>query len=176
MKNKGFTTANEKQNKNKFLFYSSAVGEKTRSGFTLIELLVVISIISLLSSVVLASLQDARTKAQVTAFKQYGLQLINAIELYRLDNNGGIPADISVLISGGYIGSQEKPLFTTIYSIENDLLDEGISYTCGGVSSEYWLAFQSSVADLDFNRMYADSSPYDNGDGNIFYCLSPTIR
>jgi prepilin-type N-terminal cleavage/methylation domain-containing protein len=40
------------------------------AGFTLIELLVVISIISLLPSVVFASLSDAREKAQIASIKQ----------------------------------------------------------------------------------------------------------
>ena len=41
-----------------------------RNGFTLIELLVVISIISLLSSVVMASLNSSRVKAQEATIKQ----------------------------------------------------------------------------------------------------------
>lgn len=47
---------------------------KRMQGFTLIELLVVISIISLLSSVVLASLSSARDKARVAAGRQFEAQ------------------------------------------------------------------------------------------------------
>lgn len=59
---------------------------KHTKGFTLIELMVVISIIGLLSSIVLASLKDAKDKSVATKFKAEINQLVNALELYKNDN------------------------------------------------------------------------------------------
>jgi prepilin-type N-terminal cleavage/methylation domain-containing protein len=73
-------------------------------GFTLIELLVVIAIIGILSSVVLASLNSARTKSRdakrISDIKQ--LQL--ALEFY-FDAEGGYPAALTDanLVTPGYI-------------------------------------------------------------------------
>lgn len=56
---------------------------RKKSGFTLIELLVVVSIIGLLSSIVLASLNQAKKKATASSIVQEFIQVRNAIELYR---------------------------------------------------------------------------------------------
>ena len=53
-----------------------------KKGFTLIELLVVISIISLLSSIVLASVNNVRSKARDTVRISNLKQIQTAIELY----------------------------------------------------------------------------------------------
>jgi len=65
-------------------------------GFTLIELLVVISIIGLLSAVVLASLSDARAKAQDAAKNKEVHEIITALEMYFQENEHyPIPNDLS---------------------------------------------------------------------------------
>lgn len=64
--------------------YFSVRGIKVnpRSGFTLIELLVVISIIGLLASVVMASLNSARAKGRDAKRKADFSQIVRALELY----------------------------------------------------------------------------------------------
>ena len=57
-----------------------------QKGFTLIELLVVISIIGLLSSVVMASLNTARIKARDALRRSEMTQLQLALETYYVDN------------------------------------------------------------------------------------------
>ena len=81
---------------------------KNKKGFTLIELLVVIAIISLLSSVIFASLRSARDKSRdarrVADIKQIQL----ALELY-FDSNRNYPTGLygtgatDGLTNGGYI-------------------------------------------------------------------------
>lgn len=99
--------------------------QKRKRGFTLVELLLVISIISLLSSVVLASVNSAREKAKETALISFLFEVRNAMELYKnnvgrypyngeirvfnwpyqyppIDNELGIGYDEMVLVSGDF--------------------------------------------------------------------------
>lgn len=69
---------------------------KDSRGFTLIELLVVVAIIGLLSGVVLASLNNARSRGRDAFRKQEADQIQKALELY-YDDHGQYPA------SGGAI-------------------------------------------------------------------------
>lgn len=83
--------------------------DNKKKGFTLIELLVVIAIIGILSSVVLASLNSARTKARdarrVADIKQIQL----ALEMY-FDKNNGYPVTVATMAGStqGQIASEPK--------------------------------------------------------------------
>jgi prepilin-type N-terminal cleavage/methylation domain-containing protein len=76
---------------------------RKNKGFTLIELLVVISIIGLLSTVVLASLNTARARARDAKRAQELVQIRNALELYALDNDGQYPPTGSIHTSRGTV-------------------------------------------------------------------------
>jgi prepilin-type N-terminal cleavage/methylation domain-containing protein len=78
-----------------------------RRGFTLIELLVVIAIIGVLASVILVSLEQARTKASNSSISQEIVQYENALQLY-YDDNGGFPypGDGSAHCLGAYPGGE----------------------------------------------------------------------
>jgi type II secretion system protein G len=64
---------------------------KKQKAFTLIELLVVIAIIGLLATIVLISLNSARSKARNARTKGDIHQIILALELY-YDDNGSYPS------------------------------------------------------------------------------------
>lgn len=70
--------------------------KKTQTGFTLIELLVVISLIGLLASMILVTLNNARTKARDTKRAAEVRQIITALQYY-LNDTGTFPSNAGCL-------------------------------------------------------------------------------
>ncbi len=139
---------------------------KFQKGFTLIELLVVVAIISLLSSVVLASLRDARDRAKLTAFQQDVEQFILAAELYKTDHGGELPAVVYFGSSvdnpdpgadftnnfGQYISKFPVPPFPLPNDESLYYVGETLPALCGGVETYHYLV-------LNYN--YSVSTAYD---------------
>jgi len=91
-KQKGFTPLKFFKN----FFGAKQNNQKTLTGFTLIELLVVIAIIGLLATIVMVSLNTARSKARDARRVSDVRQLQLALQMY-YDSVGSYPAALSGL-------------------------------------------------------------------------------
>ena len=79
---------------------------RTRTGFSLVELLVVIGIIALLISMLLPTLNRARSAAKTTACSSNLRQLWQGVTIYAGDNRGQWPRFISADDGTGDTGAQ----------------------------------------------------------------------
>lgn len=132
----------------------SKVSRSGRKGFTLIELLVVIAIIGILSSVVLASLNSARTKARDTRRIADLKQLQIAMELY-FDANGSYPAALASLVgsSGGASLSTlpKDPSTAADYKFSWDPLTAPTKYHLGAQMEQTTAQTTLDASDTDAN-------------------------
>jgi len=106
-----------------FMLYS-----KRSSGFTLIELLVVIAIIGLLASVVMVSLNNARTKARDARRQADIHQFILAFQLYEDDNNGNVPPCGGEASNGGYSSCLTTSLAPYMSALPKDPINNSTYY------------------------------------------------
>ncbi|OGG50823.1 hypothetical protein A2763_00595 [Candidatus Kaiserbacteria bacterium RIFCSPHIGHO2_01_FULL_54_36] len=129
-------------------------------GFTLIELLVVIAIIGLLSSVVLASLNNARKKGRDARRLADIKQLQLALELYSSDQAAtGYPAALSSLVST-YIQAEPK-----------DPSNSAWSYGYSGSATTYCLGARLETTPLPLSASCTPGSQC--GGGNCNYLVAP---
>ncbi len=121
-----------------------------KKGFTLIELLVVISIITLLASIVIASLTSARKKASVATFIQEVKQFQAGMELYRTGNSTYYvsPYTTTVPHYDPYVRSAENAPFTAFKNAVSQ---------------------QISVAELEIITSTANTFHYIDGQNAEFY-------
>ncbi len=115
-----------------------------KRGFTLIEILVVISIVSMLSSVIIASVSPARAMARDAARMQQVRQIDLAIQLYKA-NKGHAPD------FGGSCAAQ-------MTAMSWDVIPGCIAISTAGVSSPGQTAWQALKNDL---APYLPSIPND---------------
>lgn len=114
---------------------------RDKKGFTLIELLVVISIISLLSSIVLASLNTARIKARDARRMEDLRQIRTALELY-YDDNGNYP-----VISGWVYSTNWGTLQTALAPYLKKMPVDPINNTNGPwTTGRYTYAYGNNTA------------------------------
>lgn len=79
---------------------------RLKKGFTLVEILIAITLISLLSSMAIASYQNSRRNARNAKRRGDMVALQQAIEQYYVDNNGLYPTDCDEIVNQGYIRGQ----------------------------------------------------------------------
>jgi prepilin-type N-terminal cleavage/methylation domain-containing protein len=111
------------------------IHKNKNSGFTLIELLVVVSIIALLSTIVLAVVQDGRIKAKNTAKNNLVMEYIKALELYRNDTGmyPSHPGTPTVPKCIGYAETGDK-CYVNAYDGSNTINSAISTYIKGDIS------------------------------------------
>jgi len=147
--------------------------KKQNTGFTLIELLVVISIISLLTSIVLSALSDAKAKARDVRRMQDLAQIRNAVELYINDHGtpvGGngwlIAINSSCSLTHTWIVEQLSPKY--ISTLPEDPLSPYQSNSCDpgvGVNNynQYWYYYANDY-------LLQNNSIVNRGGSSYFIC------
>lgn len=101
---------------------------KLKMGFTLIELLVVISIIGLLASIVLVSLNSARLKARDARRQEDIHQFILAFQLYEDSNGGNVPPCGGEASTDGYSSCLTTSLAPYMSTLPKDPINNSTYY------------------------------------------------
>lgn len=140
--------------------------QQQKLGMSLVQTLVILGIIAILSTVILASISDAKKKARdkERVSDLQGIQL--ALRLYK-DTEGAYPTEYDsftdgiVIGDGGDIDEKLRPFFPVI---PKDKMQEAMLIKYGVVSEAYAMAMAgpSGTSGADVTYGYVYDSYYDN--------------
>ncbi len=121
------------------------LNKKRMFGFTLIELMIAISVITLLASIILASVKSAQAKGRYAQRLRHMQELRNAVTLYK-SNNGTVPAGTPDSTNGTNWSALGTTLSLYMKTMPNDPL--------GNSASHYYRYFDS----FDSLAAYGDAN------------------
>jgi prepilin-type N-terminal cleavage/methylation domain-containing protein len=105
------------------------IQKNKKRAFTLIELLVVVAIISMLTSITLASLGDARQKGRDAGRIRALQEVRSALQLYATDN-GGFPIDTQTNLTTTLVNGPKKYISKIDSSIKYQGTNMDVTATC----------------------------------------------